>query len=171
MVFSWIEWPSKAARDAGMQALVEDERMESLDMPFDGARMVYGGFSTLIDKGSRVGVGYADGFVAAVPVENQAAYKAMASAMADLFVEQGAYRVVEAWGDDVPDGKVTDFRRAVAAKKGEAIVFSWIEWPSKKVRDEAWKKVMADPRASDPKGMPFDGKRLIHGGFATIFDA
>jgi uncharacterized protein YbaA (DUF1428 family) len=132
---------------------------------------VYGGFSTLIDKGSRAGAGYADGFVAAVPVEDQAAYKAMASAMADLFIEQGAYRVVEAWGDDVPDGNVTDFRRAVAAEKGEAIVFSWIEWPSKNVRDEAWKKVMADPRLPGPKGMPFDGKRLIHGGFATIFDA
>jgi uncharacterized protein YbaA (DUF1428 family) len=171
VVFSWIEWPSKAVRDAGMKALADDERMATLEMPFDGGRMVYGGFSTLIDAGSPAGAVYADGFVAPVPVENQAAYRAMASAMADLFIEQGAYRVVEAWGDDVPDGKVTDFRRALAAEKNEAIVFSWIEWPSKDVRDEAWKKVMADPRLPDPKGMPFDGKRLIHGGFATIFDA
>ena len=75
-------------------------------------------------------------------------------------------------GDDVPKGKVTDFRLAVDAKDDEAIVFSWIEWPSKKARDEAWPKLMADPRMQ-PKmdNMPFDGKRMIYGGFATILDA
>jgi uncharacterized protein YbaA (DUF1428 family) len=89
-----------------------------------------------------------------------------------VFKEYGALRVVEAWGDDVPDGKVTDFRRAVAAKDGEVIVFSFIEWPSKGARDEAWPKLMADPRMKPDKAtMPFDGQRMIYGGFATMLDA
>ena len=77
--------------------------------------------------------------------------------------------MVECWGDDVPDGKVTDFRRAVQAEDGETVVFSWIEWPSKAVRDAGMAKLMADPRmqSNDP---PFDGKRMIYGGFATLFD-
>jgi uncharacterized protein YbaA (DUF1428 family) len=89
-----------------------------------------------------------------------------------VFKEYGALRVVEAWGDDVPDGKVTDFRRAVAAKDGEVIVFSFIEWPSKEARDEAWPKLMADSRMQPDKAtMPFDGQRMIYGGFATVLDA
>jgi uncharacterized protein YbaA (DUF1428 family) len=171
VVFSWIEWPSKPVRDAGMQALTEDERMKTLDMPYDGGRMVYGGFSMLVDRGTPAGTGFVDGFVTPVPATDRAVFQAMASTMADLFIEHGALRVVEAWGDDVPEGKVTDFRRAVAAQTGEAIVFGWIEWPSKSVRNEAWQKVMADPKSSDPEGKTFDGKRMIYGGFTTIFDA
>jgi uncharacterized protein YbaA (DUF1428 family) len=79
--------------------------------------------------------------------------------------------VVEGWGDDVPDGKVTDFRRAVKAEDGETVVCSWIEWPSKAVRDEAWQKIMADPRMQpDKDNMPFDGKRMFWGGFAPVID-
>ena len=77
--------------------------------------------------------------------------------------------MVECWGDDVPDGKVTDFRRAVQAEDGETVVFSWIEWPSKAVRDAGMAKLMADPRMQS-NDMPFDGKRMIYGGFATLFD-
>jgi uncharacterized protein YbaA (DUF1428 family) len=81
-------------------------------------------------------------------------------------------RHVEAWGDDVPDGKVTDFRGAVQAKEGETVVFSWVEWPSKQTRDEAWPKIMADERMKpDQENMPFDGKRMIYGGFAPLVDA
>jgi uncharacterized protein YbaA (DUF1428 family) len=80
--------------------------------------------------------------------------------------------MVENWGDDAPGGKVTDFHRSAQKKDGEAVLVSWIEWPSKKARDEAWPKLMADPRMQPNKdNMPFDGKRMIYGGFATILDA
>ncbi|MNJ34682.1 hypothetical protein D3C77_294030 [compost metagenome] len=82
--------------------------------------------------------------------------------------------MLECWGDDVPHGKQTDFYRAVAAKEDEAVVFSWVEWPSKAVRDEAMTKMMKDPRM-DPASpmhqtMPFDGARMIFGGFTTVLE-
>ena len=114
---------------------------------------------------------YVDGFVAAVPTGNREAYRAFAERAAAVFREHGALKVVECWGDDVPEGKVTSFPLAVKLQKDETVVFSWITWPSREVRDAGTKKVMADPRlqpASDP--MPFDGKRLIYGGFEMIVD-
>jgi len=111
---------------------------------------------------------YVDGFVLAVPAANKEAFRDVAAKMAPMFLEYGATRVVECWGDDVPDGKVTDFKGAVKAEDGEIVVFSWIEWPSKAVRDEASKKIMADPRMHPSEGMPFDGKRMIYGGFEMI---
>jgi uncharacterized protein YbaA (DUF1428 family) len=115
---------------------------------------------------------YVDGFVLAVPKANQEKYRKMAEMGWKLFQEFGALRHVECWGDDVPDGKLTDFRRAVQAKEDEVVVFSWIEYPSKAVRDEANKKIMSDPRMKEwGDQMPFDGKRMIYGGFAPIFDA
>src|SRR6201999_2076814 len=96
----------------------------------------------------------------------------MATKAAAVFREYGATRVIESWGDDVPDGKVTDFKGAVQAKDGEVVVFSWIEWPSKEARVEAWPKLMADARMQpDHANMPFDGKRMIYGGFAPILEA
>lgn len=114
---------------------------------------------------------YVDGFVIPVPQGNREAYRAMAEKAAPIFIEHGALRVVECWGDDVPDGKVTDFRRSVAAVDGETVVFSWIVYPSKDVRDEANKKVMEDDRMKMEDDMPFDPKRMIFGGFQTIVDA
>ena len=115
---------------------------------------------------------YVDGFVAAVPAANKEVYRKHAAAAAPLFKEFGATRVVECWGDDVPDGKVTDFRGAVKAKEGEVVVFSWIEYPSKEVRDAAMAKMMSDPRMEEMgANMPFDGKRMIFGGFTPILDA
>ena len=112
---------------------------------------------------------YVDGFVVAVPAANQDAYLEQAREALPLFKEFGATRMVECWGDQVPDGKVTDFKRAVQAKEDEVIVFSWIEWPSKEVRDAGMKKMMDDPRMKDMK-MPFDGQRMIYGGFQPILD-
>jgi uncharacterized protein YbaA (DUF1428 family) len=112
---------------------------------------------------------YVDGFVAPVPADRKQDYLAAASKAAPIFKENGALQVVECWGDDVPEGKLTDFRRAVQAEAGENVVFSWILWPSKAVRDAGMKKVMEDPRLKD-QPMPFDGKRMIYGGFATILD-
>ncbi len=112
---------------------------------------------------------YIDGFVVPVPAGNKEAYREMAARVAPLFREYGATRIVECWGDDVPDGKVTDFKRAVKAEAGETVVFSWIVWPSKAVRDEGGKKRMADPRMK-MDGAPFDGKRMIFGGFSVLLD-
>ena len=105
-----------------------------------------------------------------VPAGNKDAYRDLAAKQAAVFKEHGATRVVDAWGDDVPDGKVTDYKGAVKATSDEKVVYSWIEWPSKEVRDAGWEKVMADPRMH-PDTMPFDGKRMIYGGFAPILDA
>ena len=115
---------------------------------------------------------YIDGFVAAVPTANRAAYRKHAEAAAPVFKEHGALTVVECWGDDVPDGKVTSFPMAVQKKPDETVVFSWIVWPSKSVRDAGMAKVMADPRLKpDVNPMPFDGKRLIYGGFEVLVEA
>ena len=115
---------------------------------------------------------YVDGFVAAVPTANREIYKKHAEAAAVIFKEHGAVNVVECWGNDVPDGTTTSFSMAVKRKEDETVVFSWITWPSRKVRDEGMKKAMADPRLQpDRNPMPFDGKRLIYGGFEVILDA
>ena len=114
---------------------------------------------------------YIDGFVAAVPTANKQKFIDHAKKGDSVFVELGATKVLECWGDDVPEGTVTDFRRAVNAKDDETVVFSWIEWPDKVTRDKAMPKVMEDPRAqSDQNPMPFDGKRLIYGGFAPVVE-
>jgi len=89
---------------------------------------------------------YIDGFLAAVPLSNRAAFHKHASDSAPLFTEFGALRVVDCWGDDVPKGKLTDMYMAVKANDDEVVCFSWVEWPSKEQRDAAWQKLMADPR-------------------------
>ena len=115
---------------------------------------------------------YVDGFVIAVPTANKETYRQHAETAAKVFKEFGALKVIECWGDDVPEGKLTSFPMAVQRKPDETVVFSWITWPSRQVRDEGMKKVRADPRL-DPGNnpMPFDGKRMIYGGFQMIVDA
>jgi uncharacterized protein YbaA (DUF1428 family) len=176
VVFSWFEYPDKAARDAANTKMMSDPRMKAISasMPFDGKRMIYGGFTSIIDEGAggAAKMGYADGFLVPVPGDKKGAYREMAAKAAAVFKECGAIRVVEAWGDDVPDGKITDFKGAVKATPDEKVVYSWIEWPSKNTRDSAWQKVMADPRMQpDKMTMPFDAKRMIYGGFTPILDA
>lgn len=112
---------------------------------------------------------YVDGFVAAVPNTNKDKYRAHAEMAAGLFKEYGAMEVVECWGDDVPEGKLTSFPMAVQRGADETVVFSWVRWPDKATRDAGWKKLMEDPRMSpESNSMPFDGKRLIYGGFAEL---
>ena len=114
---------------------------------------------------------YIDGFAVAVPNENKELYVEHSKMAGAIFKEYGALKILEAWGDDVPDGEVTSFLKAVQAKENETVVFSIAFWPSKEVRDEAWKKVMEDPRMQgDENPMPFDGKRLIYGGFETLLE-
>lgn len=116
---------------------------------------------------------YVDGFVIAVPKANVAAYKKMARAFGKLWMEHGALSYVECLGDDTPVGKRTSFPRAVKLKDDEVVVFSWITYASKKQRDATMAKVMNDPRAKKmmtPGAMPFDGKRMIIGGFKTMME-
>jgi len=115
---------------------------------------------------------YVDGFVAAVPTANRDKFLRHAQDAAVVFKEHGALQVVECWGNDVPEGKLTSFPMAVQRKEDETVIFSWITWPSKAVRDEGMAKVMADPRMQPDKNpMPFDGKRVIYGGFEVIVNA
>ena len=112
---------------------------------------------------------YVDGFVAAVPTASREAYIRYAQMVGGIFKEGGALTVVDCWGDDVPEGKLTSFPMAVQCQAGETVVFSWITWPSRQVRDEAFKKLMDDPRMNpETNPMPFDGKRMIFGGFQMI---
>ena len=112
---------------------------------------------------------YVDGYV--VPVHtSREEYQAFAAKAAPVFKEHGALTVVECWGDDIPEGEVTSFPLAVKKEPGENVAFSWVTWPSKEARDAGWEKVMADPRMQPQEGqaMPFNGKRLIYGGFEVI---
>lgn len=115
---------------------------------------------------------YVDGFVVAVPKENRDAYLKQAKKAAEFFKRLGASRVVECCQSDVPHGKVTDFYGAVKAKDNEDVLFSWIEYPSKDIRDKAMKIMQEDQQMKDmSKDMPFDGQRMIFGGFESILDS
>jgi uncharacterized protein YbaA (DUF1428 family) len=171
VVFAWFEYPDRKARDAANEKMMSDPRMEEMskDVPFDGKRMVLGGFESIVEEGQGGG-GYIDGFVVPVPQARRDAYRELASKMAKVFRQHGATRVIEAFGDDVPKGEVTDFYRSVKAEDGEGIVFSFIEWPDKTTRDEAWKAIMDDESMKPQGDMPFDGKRMFWGGFEKIVD-
>ena len=171
VVFSWFEYPDKATRDAANAKMMSDPRMEKMgaEMPFDGKRMIIGGFDAFVDEKADGQTGYTDGYLLPVPEGKKEDYRAMAQQMAGKFKEWGALRVVEAWGDDIPDGKVTDYKRAVKAEDGEGVVYSYVEWPDKTTRDAAWAKMMQDELMKD-QPMPFDGKRMFWGGFKPIID-
>lgn len=171
VVLAWFEYPDRKARDAANERMMSDPRMQEMskDIPFDAKRMILGGFDAIVEEGSGGG-SYTDGFVVPVPEAKREQYRELASKMAKQFRKHGATRVVEAFGDDVPRGQVTDFYRAVKGEDGEGIVFSFIEWPDKQVRDEAWAKIMADESLRPEGEMPFDGKRMFWGGFENVID-
>lgn len=112
---------------------------------------------------------YIDGVIASVPTANKAAYLEHARIAAGVFRDHGALRVVDAWGDDVPEGKVTDYYRATQAKPGETVIFSWIEWPDRAARDAGMAKAFEDERLTSID-MPFDGQRMVIGSFDVISD-
>ncbi|MEM8684358.1 MAG: DUF1428 domain-containing protein [Pseudomonadota bacterium] len=115
---------------------------------------------------------YVDGFVLAVPKTKKGDYRAFAAKMAPIFKKHGATSLVECWADDVPDGKVTSFPMAVKCADDEAVVFAWITWPDKTARDAGNKRAMQDAEAAgmNPADMPFDGQRMIFGGFEVIVE-
>lgn len=118
---------------------------------------------------------YIDGFVLAVPTASKQRFIDHAKTGNSVFMDLGATRILECWGDDVKTGKQTDFRRAVDAKDDETVVFSWIEWPDKPTRDSAMARMeelmKTDDRINPQKNpMPFDGMRMIYGGFAPVVE-
>ena len=171
IVLAFFEYPNRQARDAANEKFMSDPRMADMgkDMPFDGKRMIMGGFEAIVEEGS-AGGSYTDGFVVPVPEGKTEDYRALAAKMAKVFRQHGASRVIEALSDDVNRGEVTDFYRAVKAEDGEKVIFSFIEWPDKATRDQAWGKIMEDESLRPQGDMPFDGKRMFWGGFDKIVD-
>lgn len=171
IVLAFFEYPSKEQRDAANEKFMSDPRMADMgkNMPFDGKRMIVGGFEAIVQEGSERG-NYVDGFVVPVREGKRDEYRELAAKMAKVFRQHGATRVVEAFGTDVPKGEVTDFYRALKAEDGEGIVFSFVEWPDKARRDEAWKAIMADESLKPQGEMPFAGQRMFWGGFEKILD-
>jgi uncharacterized protein YbaA (DUF1428 family) len=113
---------------------------------------------------------YVTGFLTPVPAANKDAYIASATKGWDLFRKYGALGMTECWGDNVPDGKVTSFPLAVKKQDDEVVVFSWITWPDRKTADDAWARMEQDPAMKDMQ-MPFDGKRMMWGGFTPVFQS
>jgi uncharacterized protein YbaA (DUF1428 family) len=171
VVFSFFEYPSKSERDAANEKFRSDPRMAEMgkDMPFDGKRMIMGGFESIVDEGSAGGT-YTDGMIVPVRADKREEYRTLASKMAKVFRDHGATRVIESLADDVDHGEVTDFYRAVKAEDGETVAFSFIEWPDKQARDNAWAKIMQDESLRPQGEMPFVGQRMFWGGFDKILD-
>lgn len=172
VVFAWVWWADKAACDAGAARMQADERMGTAPdpMPFDGKRMIYGGFEVAHDSGDTgKPIGYVDGIVVQLAPERRDELKPFLERMEGFFTRHGALRVVDGVGDAIPDGKVTDFRRAVDAGPDALIVFGWVEWPDKATRDAGMGAMMSDTTlAANPP--PWDGPTGIFGGFVPILD-
>lgn len=172
VVFTWIEWPDRKTADAAWQNMQSDPDMAAMaEMPFDGSRMIFGGFEPVVAQGEVAGAGYYQGFLLAVPEKNREAFIEMANDGWKMFEDLGALGLAENWGVDVPHGKQTDLYRATRAEDGEIVCFSWIAWPDRKTCDEAGRKMEADMEGQEMPEMPFDAMRMMWGGFETIFDS
>lgn len=169
VVFSFYRWPDRGAQERGFRAAMADPRVDPVQnpMPFDGRRMVWGQFEPVLELGAPRPGGFFDGFVIPVPRAAREDFAAYARACDPVFMEHGATWVAECWEVEVPDGKHTDFRRAVAATPDEAVVFSWVQWPDRAARDEGNAGIYTDPRLA-ALGCPFDMIRMIWGGFAPV---
>ncbi len=172
VAFSWIEWPDRATADAAWQKMRQDPAAKELpEMPFDGSRMIFGGFAPVCEAGSRDPAGYYQGFLLAVPEANRAPYARMAAEAWQIFEKNGAIGMVEGWGEDVPRGKVTDFYRATKAEAGEVPMFSWVAWPDRATCDAGAKAMEAEMSGMEMPEMPFDGMRMMWAGFEPLFDS
>jgi uncharacterized protein YbaA (DUF1428 family) len=170
--FGWMEFPDRATRDAFADRIESDPRVAGLgDMPFDGKRMIFGGFRVILSVGESHATGYVDGFVLPVPAAAEGDYQRHIAAAAAILFDHGATRYVAGWEDDVPAGTVTDFRMGSGATADEAVVFSWCEWPDAATRLAGMTATMADPRmAAMWETMPFDPERVVYGGFEMLND-
>ena len=174
VAFSWLLRPSKEVREQGVKKMRSDERMHKMSMPFDGKRIIFGGFKTIVDEQLQAGSiseqRYLDNFIAAVPQANKDAYIKSAHRFMPVFKRHGALHTSEAWGDDVPPGKLTSFPRAVQMQDDENVAVSWVAWPSRAARNACMEQMMNDPEMQN-MDMPFDGKRVVYGGFEVIVDS
>lgn len=174
VVFSWIEWPDRETADAAWQALTTDPAVaaEMGEMPFDGKRMIWGGFSPLLSEGDDRTAGWVWGFLTPVPAANRDAYETSAAeGWAGMFRPNGALGSFENWGENVPHGEHTDMYRAVKAEDGEAVAFSWVAWPDRTTAEAAQRKMTEEMQAAGQMPeMPFDGHRMIWGGFLPVVD-
>jgi uncharacterized protein YbaA (DUF1428 family) len=176
IAFSWVEWPDKFVRDKGWATMMDpaspDPRIhpQHNPMPFDGRRMIHGGFEGIVARGDHGSFPYVQGFMVPVPTAKREAYTRMAVDAWDMFRGYGALAVLEAWGSDVPHGTITDFYRGVNASEDESVVFSYMTWPSKQVCQEAARKMGEAEMPSDFE-MPFDGMRMVWGGFDAVIVA
>ena len=166
IAFSWIEWPDKATRDAAHKEMEGNAAMMEMPMPFDGKRMIFGGFEELVRHGEDGP--YFQGFLIPVPEGRREDYRKMAEDAWDMFARHGASSVVETFGDDVPHGKQTDMYRAVKAEPGEGIVFSWMTWPSHEAAKAGQEAMEAEMEV--PEDMPFNPQRMIWAGFEPVVD-
>lgn len=171
VMFSWIVWPDRAARDAGNMAVMQDPDLggSGMTMPFDGMRMIIGGFYQLFGD-ALAAPGLINGTVLPVPAAKRTEYTEAAVKMGALFQEYGAISVVDAWSDDLPEGKVNSFHTAALRKPGEAVVFSWINWKDQAAHDAGWEKIMADPRMAElsPATVGADMGRMMYGTFTPL---
>lgn len=171
VAFGWIEWPDRATADAAWAAIMGSDD-PSPALPFDGQRMIWGGFAPEVADGTDRGGRYVQGYVIPVPAANRARFAPLARQVwTEQFCPLGALGNHENWGVDVPRGKITDFHRAVDAQEGEEIVVSWTTWPDRATCDAAVAQMRAAMEHTPPPDMPFDGKRMIWGGFSVIFDS
>jgi len=172
VVLSWMEWPDRSTADASWQKMEADPALKELpDMPFDGSRMIFGGFDPVYAAGTQPRAGYYQGFVLAVPEGNRDAYVEMAKEGWRMFEKGGALGMIEGWGHDVPHGKQTDFYRATKAEDGEVPVFSWAAWPDRDTCIAAAQMMAEEMGTPDADSMPFDSMRMMWAGFAPLFDS
>lgn len=171
LVFAWIDWDSEEACAQAHDEMMKDERMQEppSGMPFDGKRMIFAGFEQIGVKGDGGETGYLQAYVAPAAIGEREAYSEMMATIRDIAVDAGALRAVDGWSDRIEDGKLTDFKRAVKAEEGEAVAVGFTEWSSKAAAQRGLAKMRDDSRMPPPgSDMPFDGQRMIFGGFVPI---
>ena len=174
VAFSWIQWPSRVARTQGMEKARADKRMQQIKLPGDRQRIIFGSFQTVVDEqlqdAAAFELKYLDGFVAAVATAKRDAYIQSAHDFMPLFQRYGALQTAELWADEVAAGKITSFPQAVQLQDDEAVVVSWVAWPTRAARNACMEAMMKDPEMQN-MAMPFDGQRMIYGGFEVVVDS
>jgi uncharacterized protein YbaA (DUF1428 family) len=175
VVFSWILWPDKPSRNRAWGAMMDPANPDPATdpkqnpLPFDGKRMIVGGFEPLVTEGDHSTFPYVQGFMTPAPTAKREAYAAMALDGWGMVQGFGALGVLEAWGEDIPRGQVTDFYRGVNATEEESVVFSYVIWPSRELCQEAARK-MGEMEMPQGIEMPFDPMRMVYGGFQPVHE-